>query len=99
MRETNKLFQAIHPGTLNRAQDNALHQRHADHYSRDLSLSFPVQLLAFRACFKTKIAKEPSVKDMTKMLIVDHSSMAQNNICTGANHNRVMPLTPGVTKV
>ncbi|KAJ4930978.1 hypothetical protein JOQ06_025279, partial [Pogonophryne albipinna] len=79
MRETNELFQAIHPGTLNRAQDNALHQhaqRLADHYSRDLSLSFPVQLLAFRACFKTEIAKEPSVKDMTKMLIVDHSSMA-----------------------
>ncbi|KAF3844231.1 hypothetical protein F7725_013572 [Dissostichus mawsoni] len=72
MRETNELFQAIHPGTLNRAQDNALHQhaqRLADHYSRDLSPSFPVQLLAFRACFKTEIAKEPSVKDMTKMLI------------------------------
>ncbi|KAJ4947940.1 hypothetical protein JOQ06_009969 [Pogonophryne albipinna] len=79
MRETNKLLQAIHPGTLNRAQGNALHQhaqRLADHYSRDLSPSFPVQLLAFRACFKTEIAKEPSVKDMTKMLIVDHSSMA-----------------------
>ncbi|KAI4813350.1 hypothetical protein KUCAC02_024681 [Chaenocephalus aceratus] len=79
MRETNELFQAIHPGTLNRAQDNALNQhvqRLADHYSRDLSPSFPVQLLAFRACFKTEMAKEPSVKDMTKMLIVDHSSMA-----------------------
>ncbi|KAJ4941078.1 hypothetical protein JOQ06_027365 [Pogonophryne albipinna] len=78
MRETNELFQAIHPRTLNRAQDNALHQhaqRLADHYSRDLSPSFPIQLLAFRACFKTEIAKEPSLKDMTKMLIVDHSSM------------------------
>ncbi|KAF3859013.1 hypothetical protein F7725_021412 [Dissostichus mawsoni] len=45
MSETNELFQAIHPGTLNRAQDNALHQhaqRLADHYSRDLSPSFPV---------------------------------------------------------
>ncbi|KAK5922977.1 hypothetical protein CgunFtcFv8_020194 [Champsocephalus gunnari] len=38
MCETNKLFQA----TLNRAQDNALHQ-HADHHdSRDLSPSFLV---------------------------------------------------------
>ncbi|KAI4811362.1 hypothetical protein KUCAC02_014272 [Chaenocephalus aceratus] len=34
MCETNKLFQA----TLNRAQDNALHQHADHHYSRDLSL-------------------------------------------------------------
>ncbi|KAI4812344.1 hypothetical protein KUCAC02_023742 [Chaenocephalus aceratus] len=98
MRETNKLFQAIHPGTLNRAQDNALHQhaqRLADHYSRDLSPSFPVQLLAFRACFKTEIAKEPSVKDMTKMLIVDHSSMAAtfSEVCTALLLYLTIPVT------
>ncbi|KAJ4935225.1 hypothetical protein JOQ06_016761, partial [Pogonophryne albipinna] len=98
MRETNELFQAIHPGTLNRAQDNALHQhsqRLADHYSRDLSPSFPVQLLAFRACFKTEIAKEPSVKDMTKMLIVDHSSMAAtfSEVCTALLLYLTIPVT------
>ncbi|KAJ4921640.1 hypothetical protein JOQ06_027721 [Pogonophryne albipinna] len=98
MRETNKLFQAIHPGTLNRAQDNALHQhaqRLSDHYSRDLSPSFPVQLLAFRACFKTEIAKEPSVKDMTKMLIVDHSSMAAtfSEVCTALLLYLTIPVT------
>ncbi|KAI4814694.1 hypothetical protein KUCAC02_003879 [Chaenocephalus aceratus] len=89
MRETNKLFQAIHPGTLNRAQDNVRHQhaqRLVDHYSRDLSPSFPVQLLAFRACFKTELAKEPSVKDMAKMLILNliktylRSSMGQEGL-------------------
>ncbi|KAJ4938896.1 hypothetical protein JOQ06_028362 [Pogonophryne albipinna] len=89
---------AIHPGTLNRAQDNALHQhaqRLADPYSRDLSPSFPVQLLAFRACFKTEIAKEPSVKDMTKMLIVDHSSMTAtfSEVCTALLLYLTIPVT------
>ncbi|KAI4809403.1 hypothetical protein KUCAC02_018286 [Chaenocephalus aceratus] len=98
MRETNELFQAIHPGTLNRAQDNALHQhaqRLADHYSRDVSPSFPVQLLAFRACFKTELAKEPSVKDMAKMLIVDHSSMAAtfSEVCTALLLYITVPVT------
>ena len=74
MCETNKVFHAIHPGTLNKAQDDALHQaaQHlADHYSRDLSSSFPDQLLAIRTCFKSEIAKEPTVKDLAKMLIVE----------------------------
>ncbi|KAI4829740.1 hypothetical protein KUCAC02_001413 [Chaenocephalus aceratus] len=44
--------------------------------TRSASRTTTAQLLAFRACFKTEIAKEPSVKDMAKMLIVDHSSMA-----------------------
>ncbi|KAK5918787.1 hypothetical protein CgunFtcFv8_022740 [Champsocephalus gunnari] len=98
MREANELFQAIHPGTLNRAQDDALHQhaqRLVDHFSRDLSPSSPIQLLAFRACFKTELAKEPSVKDMAKMLIVDHSSMAAtfSEVCTALLLYITVPVT------
>lgn len=79
MRETKEVFHDIYLGTLNKAQEDALHQdaRHlADHYSRDLSLSFPDQLLSFRACFKSEIAKEPTVKDLAHMLIVENSTMA-----------------------
>ena len=42
-----------------------------EHYSRDLNKSFP----AFRACFKSEIAKGPTVKELTKMLIVENSTV------------------------
>ena len=91
-------FHAIHPGTLNKAQDDALHQdaqRLTDHYSRDLSSSFPDQLLAFRACFKSEIAKEPTVKDLAKMLIVENSTMAASftDVCTALLLYLTIPVT------
>jgi hypothetical protein len=98
MRETNEVFHAIQPGTLNKAQDDALHQdarRLAGHYSRDLSSSFPDQLLAFRACFKSEIAKEPTVKDLAKMLIVENSTMAASftDVCTALLLYLTIPVT------
>ena len=39
---------------------------------RDLDCSFPGQLLAFRTCFRDQIAKQKTVMDLAKMLIIDH---------------------------
>lgn len=68
MPETNERFQAFIPGTANSLQGDAL-------YTRDLSPNFPEQLLGFRDCFKSETTKEPTAKDLAKMLIVDHSSL------------------------
>ena len=98
MRETNNVFCAIHPGTLNNAQDDALYQdaqRLVEHYSRDLNKSFPAELLAFRACFKSEIAKEPTVKELAKMLIVENSTMAASftEVCTALLLYLTIPVT------
>lgn len=98
MRKTDKLFQAIHPATLKNAQDDALYQdaqRLMGHYSRDLSPRFPEQLLGFRTVFKSELAKEPNVKTMAKMLIVDHSSMAASfsDVCTALLLYLTIPVT------
>ena len=61
LRETTKLFQAIHPSELKSASDDVLYehaQRLADHSNRDLSPCFLSQLHAFRACFKTEFVMQ-----------------------------------------
>ena len=80
---------AIHPDTLNKAEDDVLH------YSRDLSSSFLHQLLAFRACFKSEIAKKPTVKDMAKMLIVENCTIAASftDVCTALMLYLTIPVT------
>ena len=98
LRETSALFQAIQPSELNSAPDDALYehaQRLADHYNRDLSPCFPSQLIAFRACFKAEFAKGPSIKDMAKILIVDHSSLAPSfsDVCTAFFLYLTIPVT------
>ena len=54
-----------------------------DHYNRDIAITFPAQLLSFRACFRAEIAQQFSVSQLAKMLIVDHSVTSTfGEVCT-----------------
>uniref|UniRef100_A0A087XM22 TTF-type domain-containing protein n=1 Tax=Poecilia formosa TaxID=48698 RepID=A0A087XM22_POEFO len=56
----------------------------SDHYSRDITPSFPAQLICFRTSFRDQIAQQKSVVDLTKMLIVSHSAVTStfSEVCT-----------------
>ena len=41
-------------------------------WDRDIAITFPAQLLSFRACFRAEIARQSSVSQLAKMLIVDY---------------------------
>jgi hypothetical protein len=78
LRATSSLIDSIHPTTLANADDDALYEtasRLAEHYSKDISASFPGQLFSFGACFKKEMAKRTTVRDLAKMLIVDYNSV------------------------
>ncbi|KAK0139198.1 Zinc finger MYM-type protein 1 [Merluccius polli] len=84
---TSNLFEAIHPSTLQQAQDEELHQaprRLTEHYSRDIAPSFPGQLLSFRTCFRDLIPTQKSVMDLAKVLIVNHPAVTStfSEVCT-----------------
>ena len=87
LNRTAHLFEAIHPTTLQRAKDEELYEmarRVSDHYSRDIDCSFPGQLVSFRACFKEQIARQTTVLNLTKLLIVDHPAVSSTftEVCT-----------------
>ena len=59
-------------------------KRLSDHYNRDIAITFPAQLLSFRACFRAEIAQQSSVSQFAKMLIVDYHSVTSTfgKVCT-----------------
>ena len=50
----------------------------------DIAITFPAQLLSFRACFRAEIAQQSSVSQFAKMLIVDYHSVTYTfgEVCT-----------------
>uniref|UniRef100_A0A096MHE8 HAT C-terminal dimerisation domain-containing protein n=1 Tax=Poecilia formosa TaxID=48698 RepID=A0A096MHE8_POEFO len=70
-------FRAVQPNTLLQAGDEELYQaaqRLSEHYRRDIAPSSPAQLLC-RTSFRDQIAKQKSVVDLAKMLIVSHPAV------------------------
>lgn len=60
MRAISHMFKALHPMTLQLADDDELYEkakRLSDHYSRDVAIWFSAQLVSFRACFRAEIAQ------------------------------------------
>jgi len=98
MRATSHMFEALHPMTLQLAGDDELYdkaKRLSDHYNRDIAITFPAQLLSFRACFRAEIAQQPSVSQLAKMLIVDHHSVTSTfgEVCTALLLFLTLPVT------
>ncbi|KAJ8348983.1 hypothetical protein SKAU_G00275720 [Synaphobranchus kaupii] len=73
LRATSSLFDSIHPTTLANADDDALYETAswlAEHYSKDISASFPGQLLSFRVCFKKEIAKKDGMTALGRVAVM-----------------------------
>lgn len=95
---TVKMFEAIHPNTLLKAGDEDLYQAAqwpSEHYNRDITHSFPGQLLSFRTSFRNQIPKQKSVADLAKMLIVNHPAVASafSEVCTALLLFLTLPVT------
>src|SRR4029434_152982 len=56
----------------------------SDHYNRDIGITFPAQLLSFRACLTSEIAQQSADSQFAKMLIMDYHSVKSTfgEVCT-----------------
>ena len=74
-------------------------KRLSDHYNRDIAITFPAQLLSFRACFRAEIARQSSVSQLAKMLIVDyHVTSTFGEGCTALLLFLTLPVTVATAK-
>uniref|UniRef100_A0A087XID9 Uncharacterized protein n=1 Tax=Poecilia formosa TaxID=48698 RepID=A0A087XID9_POEFO len=77
LNRTVNIFEPVQPNTLLQAGDEELYQAAkwlSEHYRRDIAPSSPAQLLC-RTSFRDQIAKQKSVVDLAKMLIVSHPAV------------------------
>uniref|UniRef100_A0A3B3YLV2 DUF4371 domain-containing protein n=1 Tax=Poecilia mexicana TaxID=48701 RepID=A0A3B3YLV2_9TELE len=77
LNRTVNIFEPVQPNTLLQAGDEELYQAAkwlSEHYRRDFAPSSPAQLLC-RTSFRDQIAKQKSVVDLAKMLIVSHPAV------------------------